>query len=150
MVGWSIGAKVSGIVAPNPIHKEHVARTRQHQSQTHQRYIANGRTFPRDTASEQADRIHAHLLWRCEQEYGPDFWRDFFTEVRKERASFLGPEAQGDSRGLDVRYRLTVECFDQLPGLNFRKMLAENGVSTNVAVQSLEPTKPGWNRRLTE
>ena len=150
MIGWTIGAKVSSIVAPNPIHKRQVGQTRQGQRRTYRRYMAGGKTFPRDIPPNQVDRIHAHLLWTCERKYGPDFWSDFFTEVRRERASFSAPEARGESSGLDVRYRLTVECFDRLVGLNFRKLLEHNGISTNVAIQSLKPEKPGWNRRLME
>jgi hypothetical protein len=47
-----------------------------------------------------------------------------------------------------VRYRLTVECFDRLPGLNFEKLLEQSGISTTIAIQSLKPTQPGWNRKL--
>jgi hypothetical protein len=53
------------------------------------------------------------LLRKCEQQFGPRFWYDFFAEVRKEQAAFFPPEAQGESRGLDARYRLTVECLDR-------------------------------------
>ena len=150
MIGWSIGARVSNIVAPNPIHKRKVIQTRRGQFRTYRRYLAEGETFPQDIPPNQVDRIHAYLLWKCEQKYGPDFWSDFFTEIRRERVSFSSPEAKGESSGLDARYRLTVECFDRLPGLNFRKLLRQNGISMNVAIQSLKPEKPGWNRRLTE
>ena len=150
MIGWSIGAKVSNIVAPNPIHKRKVIQTRQGHRQTYRRYMAEEKTFPQDIPPNKVDRIYAHLLWKCEQKYGPDFWSDFFTEIRRECASFSSTKAQGESSALDVRYRLTVECFDRLSGLNFRKLLEQNGISTNVAIQSLKPEKPGWNRRLTE
>jgi hypothetical protein len=148
MIGWPISVKVSQQIAPNPIHQRAVAETHQNQDQTYQRYMAAHQTFPADLRGDQADRIHAYLLRKCEQQYGPGFWHDFFKEVRKEQAAFSAPEAQGDSRGLDVRYRLTVECFDRLPGLKFKKLLARSGISTTVAIQSLKPTQPAWNRKL--
>ncbi len=85
---------------------------------------------------------------KCERQSAPKLWHDFFSEVRKQQAAFSAPEAQGESRGLDARYRLTVECFDRLPGLNFKKLLEWSGISTTVAIQSLKPTQPGWNRKL--
>lgn len=148
MIGWSLSAKVSEIVAPNPIHQRDLAQTRQGQEQTYRRYAALGRTFPADLRGDQADRIHAYLLRKCELQYGPTFWRDFFKEVQKERPALFAPEAQGESAGLDLRYRITVQCFDRLAGLNFRKLLEDNEVSTTVAIQSLKPTIPGWNRKL--
>lgn len=148
MIGWSISAKVSEIVAPNPIHQRQVAQTRHGQAQTHRRYMATGQTFPTDLPGDQADRIHAYLLRKCELQYGPDFWTDFFKEVRQERPALFAPEAQGESAGLNVRYRITVECLDRLPGLNFKKLLEENGISATIAIQSLKPTSPGWNRKL--
>ena len=148
MIGWTISVKVSQQVAPNPIHQRGVAETQQNQDQTYQRYMAANETFPADLRGDQADRIHAYLLRKCEQQYGPRFWHDFFAEVRKKQTDFSAPEAQGDSRGLDVRYQLTVECFDRLPGLNFKKLLERSGISTAVAIQSLKPTQSGWNRKL--
>ncbi len=148
MIGWTISVKVCQKVAPNPIHQRQVAETQQNQDLTYQRYMAAGRTFPADLRGDQADRLHAYLLRKCEQQYGPKFWPDFFAEVRKQQAAFSAPEAQGESRGLDVRYRLTVECFDRLPGLTLKKLLDQSGISTTVAIQSLKPTQPGWNRKL--
>lgn len=148
MIGWTISVKVCQKVAPNPIHQQQVAETQHNQDLTYQRYMAARQTFPADLRGDQADRLHAYLLRKCEQQYGPKFWSDFFAEVRKQQAAFSAPEAQGESRGLDVRYRLTVECFDHLPGLNFQKLLEQSGISTTVAIQSLKPTQPGWNRKL--
>lgn len=148
MVGWTISVKVSELVAPNPIHRQAVAETQLNQDRTHQRYMAAGQTFPTDLSGDQADRLHAYLLRKCERQYGPNFWRDFFREVRKQQTAFSAPPAQGESRGLNERYRITVECFDQLPGLEFKKLLQQSGISTTVAIQSLKPTQPGWNRKL--
>ena len=148
MIGWTISVKVCQKVAPNPIHQREVVETQHNQDLTCQRYMVAGQTFPADLRGDQADRLHAYLLRKCEQQYGPKFWPDFFAEVRKQQAAFSAPEAQGESRGLDVRYRLTVECFDLLPGLNFKKLLEQSGISTTVAIQSLKPTQPGWNRKL--
>ncbi len=148
MIGWTIGVKVCDIVAPNPIYGRQAQETRQGQDQTWRRYVAAGNTFPADVPGDQADRLHAYLLRMCEQKYGPQFWPDFFAELRKMHEAFAAPEAQGDTRGLDVRYRLTVQCFERLPGLNFTKLLEQSGISTTVAVQSLKPTEPGWNRKL--
>jgi hypothetical protein len=148
MIGWTISVKVCQKVAPNPIHQRQVAETQHNQDLTYQRYMAAGQTFPADLRGDQADRLHAYLLRKCEQQYGPKFWPDFFAEVRKQQPAFSAPEAQGESRGLDARYRLAVGCFDCLPGVNFKKLLEQNGISTTVAIQSLKPTQPGWNRKL--
>ena len=69
------------------------------------------------------------------------FWRDFFRETKKERARLR----TGDR---DERYRITIECFDRLPGVDFEKMLQASGISLTTDVKSLNPTKPGWNRKL--
>ena len=65
--------------------------TQQQQDQTYQRYLAAGQTFPADLSGDQADRIHAYLLRKCEQQFGPRFRYDFFAEVRKEQAAFFPP-----------------------------------------------------------
>jgi hypothetical protein len=148
MIGWTLSVKVCDLVASNPIYRRQVAETQRGQDNTWQRYIAGGHTFPPDLPADQADRLHAYLLRKCEQQYGPQFWPHFFAEVRKMNAAFSAPEAQGESSGLDVRYRLTVDCFDHLPGLSFKKLLDQNGISTTSAVQSFKPTNPGWNRKL--
>ena len=37
---------------------------------------------------------------------------------------------------------------DRLPGLNFKKLLEQSGISTTVAIQSLKPTQPRCNRKM--
>ena len=141
MVGWSIGMKATRKVADNPVFSQHLLNTRNIQMETFSRYKALAHTFPADIAPNLVDRIHAYLLWQCEQQYGPNFWKDFFTEAKKERAQF-----KNDNR--DERYRLTVECFQRLPGLNFKELLRRNGISRSVDIKSMNPTGPGWNRKL--
>ncbi len=149
MIGWSISTKVCQKVAPNPIYQQSLAETERGQDETWQAYMNNGQTFPANLSGDQADRIHAYLLRKAEQDYGPNFWRDFFTEVRRQQPAFAAPEAKGDSGPpLDLRYRLTVDCLNRLPGLDFKKRLEQSGVSTAIAIQSLKPTQPGWNRKL--
>ena len=141
MVGWSIGVKAAEQVAGNPIFAQELADTRRRQAETFERYKAFGNTFPADIEPNLVDRIHAYLLWQCEQAYGPTFWQDFFREAKKERERL-----RTDNR--DERYRTTIECFDRLPGLEFKQMLQANGISLTTDVKSLNPTKPGWNRKL--
>ena len=162
MVGWSISAKVCQKVAPNPIYLQSLADTQRAQDETWQAYMKNGqklvaelgegvasRARRRRSPGDQADRIHACLLRKAERDYGTNFWYDFFSEVRKQQAAFAAPEAKGDSGpALDLRYRLTVECLNRLPGLDFKQRLEQSGVSTTVAIQSLKPTQPAWNRKL--
>jgi len=141
MVGWSIGIKASQKVAGNPVFMRQLENTRRKQAETFARYRALGNTFPSDIESNQVDRIHAQLLWQCEQEYGPTFWQDFFREAKRERTQFrLGSR--------DERYRITIECFDRLPGLDFKQLLRAHGISLTTDVKSLKPTEPGWNRKL--
>ena len=40
------------------------------------------------------------------------------------------------------------ECFVRLPGLNFKRLLEQSGISATTAIQSLKPTQPAWNRKL--
>ena len=149
MVGWSIGAKVSAIVADNPIHSRHVRDTRMKQAKTYRRYKTLRHTFPQDIEPNLADRIHAYLLWQSEKKYGADFWSDVFKEIRKERKALHEAIRLGDGDAVrNERYRVTVECFDRLPGLKFKTLLAENGISTTVAIQSLHPAEAGWNRKF--
>ena len=93
------------------------------------------------TVGWSPDRIHAYLLFQCEQQYGPTFWRDFFREAKKERASLA-------SGTRDERYRTTVECFDRLPGLDFKQLLSANKISLTTDIKTLDPESPAWNRRL--
>ena len=149
MVGWSIGAKVSESVAYNPIHANLVADTRRVQADTFQRYKALGHVFPSDIEPNLVDRIHAHLLWKCEQDYGSNFWPDFFTEIRKERQRLSDAVHLGDGDAIrNARYQIAVECFDRLPGLNFKQRLQENGISLTTDIKALHPTDPGWDGRL--
>ena len=149
MLGWSISAKVCQKIAPNPIYLQNLSDTQRGQDETWQAYINNGQSSPPKLPGDQADRIHAYLLRKAEQDYGTNFWHEFFAEVRKQQAAFGAPEAKGDSgQPLNLRYQLTVECLNRLPGLEFKKRLEQSGVSTTVAIQSLKPTQPGWNRKL--
>jgi hypothetical protein len=149
MLGWSISAKVCQKIAPNPIYQQSLSDTQRGQEETWQAYMKNSHTFPSNVPGDQVDRIHAHLLRQAEQDHGTNFWPDFFAEVRKQQAAFGAPEAKGDSGpALNLRYRLTVECLNRLPGLDFKKRLEQSGVSTTVAIQSLKPTQSAWNRKL--
>ncbi|MCC6697553.1 MAG: ankyrin repeat domain-containing protein [Candidatus Hydrogenedentes bacterium] len=149
MIGWSIGVNTTLAVASNPIFVQSLNRTRQGQAETFQRYVAAGFVFPADVESNLVDRIHAHLLGQCEQQYGPSFWPDFFTEVRKEAGALRDAVNAGkDDDTRNARYRITVDCFDRLPGLHFKQLLANSGISLTTDVKSLHPTEPGWNRRL--
>ncbi len=148
MLGWSIGTKVSLEVGDNPVLRAELAKTRQAQAETFERYKAAGFVFPADIAPNLVDRIHAHILWQCEREYGNAFWPDFFTEVRKEHERLFGAIREQGDEVRNARYRITVECFDRLPGLEFSERLESNRISRTVAVQSVRPTEPDWNRRL--
>jgi len=148
MIGWHLGVKATAAVAKNSVHTFLVDQDRQKQAATYWRYKSGGFTFPRDIEPNLADRIHAHLLWQCEEKYGPSFWKDFFAEVRKERVRLLNPGSDDADARRNVRYRITIDCFDRLKGLNFKKMLQENHISLAVDVKSLHPTEPGWNRKF--
>jgi hypothetical protein len=149
MVGWSIGVKVTQKVAPNPIFSKQLQETRQKQAETFAQYQKLGNTFPPDIEPNLCDRIHACLLWRAEQEYGATFWPDFFKEVRARKQELDNAvHLPGDDNIRNERYRITVECFDQLKGLRFKRALERNGISTTVDVKSLHPTEPGWNRKF--
>lgn len=152
MVGWSISAKVSQKVAGNPRHTKRLKETRDTQAETFRRYRRLGNTFPAAIAANLCDRIHAYILWQCERRYGPAFWPDFFKEVRKGRPRLLvaGAGRSGDQRR-DARYQITVECLHcvmKARGVDFKKLLRENGISLTTDVKSLRPTAKGWNRRL--
>ena len=151
MIGWTLGMKVTQKIADNPILARSLADTRLGEAETFARYMQAGCTFPADLPGNLVDRIHAHILWQCEQQYGPAFWEDYFAEVHK----ILGPLADavkaGDGDAIrNARYRITIECFDRLPGVDFKKLLVDSGISLNVDVKSLHPTQPGWNRKLQE
>jgi hypothetical protein len=146
MVGWNLGVKVTQRVAPNPIFARSVQATRDEQAQTFARYKANNFVFPADLQPNLCDRIHSHLLYQCEQRDGPNFYADFFTQIRNHQQQLADAEKGKDER--NARYRITVDCFDQLPKLSFKKLLQQNHISTTVDVKSLHPTEPGWNRRF--
>jgi hypothetical protein len=149
MIGWSIGVKATQKVAANPIFNKQVQETRQKQAQTFAKYNALGHTFPPDIEANLCDRVHAHLLYQCEQKYGPNFWPDFFTEVRAQRKALDDAVHQsGDDNIRNERYRITVECFDKLKGVQFKQLLQKYEISATVDAKSLHPTQPGWNRKL--
>jgi hypothetical protein len=149
MIGWNLGVKATQKAAPNPIFAKSVAATRGEQAKTFQRYKQLGNVFPPDLEANLCDRIHSHLLWQCEQRYGPAFWTDFFREIHKQQTALDDAVHQkGGDNIRNERYRLTVDCFDRLPKIGFRKLLEANGISTTVDVKSMHPTEPGWDRRL--
>ena len=149
MVGWSIGVKATQAVASNSVFINSLTATYQGQADTYQRYVASGFVLPPDVPSNQVDRIHAYILGECERKYGPTFWQDFFAEVRKEAQPLRDAVQLGDGDAIrNERYRITVECFDRLPGLHFKQILQNSGISLTTDVKSLHPTEPGWNRRL--
>lgn len=142
MMGWTIGSKVSMEVAGNPVLRAKLERTRRDQAETFRRYMSAGGVFPADLPPNQVDRIHGCILWECEREYGPSFWADVFTELRAEHGRLF------IAGGRDARYRITIECFDRLAGLDFIGKLQRAKISVVTDVKSLNPTQPGWNRRL--
>ena len=148
MIGWSLGAMVTEKVAGNPLHRQQVASTRKGQEETCRRYRQAGGVFPADLEANQCDRIHAYLLWLCEQRYGTGFWPDFFTEIRQAQSAFRGAEKISGDAARNRRYQITLDCFDKLKGLDFKHTLRSWQISLNVDVKSLHPTDPGWNRRL--
>ena len=150
MVGWSIGLKASEEVSANPIFAREVQDTRKRQAETFQRYKLAGGRFPEDIENNLVDRIHAHVLWQCEQEYGPNFWTDFFRQVNSVQDALKGAVQLGDGDAIrNARYQITLDCFDRLPGLRFKERLQQAYISLEKDVKSLHPTEPGWNRRLT-
>ena len=149
MIGWSIGVKATTRVANNPLFQRQVQETRKQQAQTFARYRALTFTFPPDVEPNLCDRVHAHLLFQCEQRYGANFWKDFFAEIRAARADLdAAVHQKGDDNIRNERYRITVECFDRLHGLNFKRLLESNGISATVDVKSLHPTEAGWDRKF--
>ncbi|MFA5863532.1 MAG: ankyrin repeat domain-containing protein [Phycisphaerae bacterium] len=148
MIGWSLGVKVCSLVAPNPIYNRQVQETRSEQVKTYRRYMSLVRTFPPDIAPNLVDRIHAYLLWKCEKKYGPNFWSDFFKNINQKSAELSEAAGLNGDASRNARYRITVDCFDSLSGLNFKQMLKENGISLITDIKSLHPTEPGWNRKL--
>ncbi len=151
MIGWSLGAEVSQKIAGNPILQEQIANTRKVQRETYDRYVRNGCVLPGDVPADKCDRIHAWILWQCAEEYGAGFWKDFFREIRAQERPLREAAEAGDADTIrNARYRVTVDCFDRLPGLSFKKVLQESGISLTTDVKSLHPERPQWDRRLHE
>ena len=149
MIGWSIGTKVSAMVAGNPYHTKFIKQTREEQEKTFKRYVALGFTFPSDIPSNLVDRIHAYLLYICEQKYGQNFWKDFFKEIIEHKKELDDAvQLNNDDAIRNERYRITVECFNVLQGINFKELLERNGISTTIDIKSLHPTNPNWNHKL--
>ena len=149
MIGWSIGTEVTAKVADNPIWAKNIRETRNKQLHTFNRYVELDYTFSKDIAPNLCDRIHAHILFLCENKYGPNFWSDFFREIRKEHQHLIEAAALSDADEVrNKRYQITIECFDRLEGLDFKDMLKEFQISLTTDVKSLHPTKPGWNRKF--
>ena len=147
-MGWSLGVRATSEVSPNPEFARQLQETRTSQLKTLERYRAAGNVFPADIAPNLVDRIHAYLLYDCEQRYGQNFWPDAFREIRNERNILVDAGNLPEDQIRDARYRITVGCFDRLPGLHFKEVLRSNGISLTTDVKSLNPAKPGWNRRL--
>ena len=145
-MGWILGVHTSAAVARNPVHSRQIAETCATQESTRGRYRRNDYRLPGDIPANLSDRVHASILRQCEREYGEGFWPDFFQEARKRWGELLAAVDLGDADAIrNERYRITVECFDALEGLDFKAMLEENGISTTVEIKSLA-TKPDWNR----
>ena len=119
------------------------------QIDTFKRYKANGFVFPDDIPANLCDRIHAYILWRCEGKYGPKFWPDFFKQINAEYDKLSAAVALSNGDKIrNERYRITIECFDRLEGVNFKQMLKEYHISLTTDVKSLHPTESGWNRKF--
>jgi len=149
MIGWNLGIKATQTVAGYYIQARQIKQTRAVQRETFQRYIKAGCVFPEDLPGNLSDRIHAHILWMCQRRYGPDFWQDFFQELRKEQdklraAAYLRAPDKIRNR----KYQITVECFDRLPKIEFKKLLKKYRLSLTTAIKSLRPTEPGWDRKF--
>jgi hypothetical protein len=148
MIGWNLGARVTEIVAGNPLHRNLLDATRKEQAATFRRYRAAGNTFPADLPYNLCDRIHAYVLWECEKAYGDNYWRNFFAEIRKESGRLNATVPGDEYANNNYRCAITVECFDRLKGTDFKKRLAEAGISATVDISSLHPKDPKWNRKL--
>jgi hypothetical protein len=149
MIGWNLGMKVTRKVAGNPILAGHLKETRAVQRETFQRYLRAGYLFPEDLPGNLSDRIHAYVLWMCEQRYGPNFWQAFFREIQKERENFEAVKYLRDpDKVRNRKYQITVECFDRLPKVEFRKLLDKYHLSQTTAIKSLRPTEQNWDRKF--
>ena len=114
-----------------------------------------------------SDAVYGHLLLECEEAYGPSFWADFFAETRNESARLCETVTQGDviygsylcriligsrmpltRQDFDRKHRITVGCFDRLPGLDFRRRLREYGISETTSWYSMSWGRKDWDRRF--
>jgi hypothetical protein len=157
MIGWHVSTIAADKVAPNPIMRKHIADTRHVQAETFARYRKLGNTFPHDLPPNLCDRIHAHILWQCQQRYGPNFWTDFHAELRAIYSQLQSAAHQSDpDKTRDRRYALTLDCLARLdertrllhPTRTFKQMLQHHGISLTRDVKSLNPTNEQWNRKL--
>jgi hypothetical protein len=149
MIGWTIGAKATKKIACNPIFLKHIEATRDGQKETFTRYRKNNYVFPPDLPANQCDRIHAWILYDCELKYGPTFWPNFFKEIRKQLEPLAAAVNLGDDDMIrNRRYQITLDCFDRLPGLDFKKRLKELQISLSVDVGSLHPEEGNWDRKF--
>ncbi len=151
MVGWSLGAEVCQSVAGNPILVADLRAAREGQERTFTQYFNNGCVFPKELPPNQCDRIHAWILCQCASKYGPRFWTDFFREVRNRQQALREAAQLGDGDKIrNARYQITLDCFERLTGLEFKKRLSASEISLTTDVKALHPEAPGWNRRLAE
>ncbi|MFH1615158.1 MAG: hypothetical protein ABIG61_08765 [Planctomycetota bacterium] len=149
MIGWTIGTKVTKQVAGNPVRIQEVNATRAGQKETFTRYCRAGYVFPEDLPANQCDRIHAWLLYICEKRYGITFWEDFFAQIRREHSNLLSAASLGRAEEIrNRRYQITIDCFDRLPEVNFKKLLEKYQISLTIDVKSLNPMEPSWDRKF--
>ncbi|MBN2293347.1 MAG: ankyrin repeat domain-containing protein [Pirellulales bacterium] len=149
MVGWSLGVKVTDKVAGNPLFRRQLENTRLLQKQTFLEYVRNGHVFPKKIPANKCDRIHAWILYQCEEIYGPNFWTDFFSHIHNEKENLRKAASLGDDNKIrNARYIITIDCFNRLEKLHFKQRLSQSHISLSKDIKSLQPTKPGWNRRF--
>ena len=158
MVGWHVSRVIMEKLAGNPIFAEQIASTRRTQVETFGQYRSLHNTFPADIPGNVSDRIHAYLLFECERNYGPDFWKDFHAEIRSAYPRLR--EAECSTTDRDERrnklYQITLECLSKLDAKHrllddtrgFTEMLREYGISLTRDLKSLHPTDESWNRKL--
>ena len=149
MVGWNLGIKVTRKIAGNPVFRKHLANTRTKQKETFERYKKGGYVFPEDIPANLCDRIHAYILWVCEKRYNGNFWKDFFAEVKREQENLKTALSLGqDNEIRNKRYQITIDCFDRLDGIEFKKILEKHQISLTTDIKSLDPEESQWNRKF--
>jgi hypothetical protein len=149
MVGWSISIQASKKVAANPAFLRQLKNTRKTQLITFKKYLKNKLTFPSDVPANKVDRIHAFILGQCEKKYGNNFWRDFFANVEKRSKSLKeAVKLKGGKAIRNRRYQISIECFEELKGIDFKRKLSKYGISLTASIKSLEPESKKWNRKL--